>query len=129
MKFENFQVNLSLIHLSSLIRRLTTMSFQLFLSFAALFTFSYVPKPDHSQISFIHIFIGQPTFFFPSTIPSNICKCDKLLEPLSTCPAYFIFLFIMSFVKCNSDCNSVCTRSMSFLVDILSFQLIPSNIR
>ena len=112
----------SFIHLSTSIRRLTAMSFQFFLSSAALFTFLYVPKSVHSQISFIYIFIGQPTFIFPSTMLSSICRCDKPLEPLSTCRAYFIFLFIMSFVKCNSVCNSVCTRFMTFLVDILSFQ-------
>src|SRR2546425_175999 len=51
--------------------------------------------------------MGQPTFFFPSNLPSSICRCDKPLEPLSTCPAYSNFLFIISFVKCNSVCNSV----------------------
>src|SRR3989442_441082 len=68
-----------------------------------------------SHISFIHILIGQPTFFFPSTLPSSIYRCDKPLEPLSTCPAYSNFLFIISFVKCNSVCNSVYTRIMTFL--------------
>src|SRR3989441_4457866 len=54
---------------------------------------------------------------FSSTLPSSICKCDKPLDPLSTCPAYSISLFITSFVKCNSVCNSVCTRFMIFLLD------------
>src|SRR2546425_535696 len=102
------------------------MSFHLFLSSAALFTLSQVPKSDHPHISFIHILNGQPTFFFPSTLPSSICKCDKSLEPLNTCPAYSIFLFIMSLVKCNSVCNSICTRSMAFGVETWSLQLIPS---
>src|SRR5437899_10196579 len=64
--------------------------------------------------------MGQPTFFFPSNLPSSICRCDKPLEPLSTCPAYSNFLFIIYFVKCNSVCNSVCTRIMTFLLDTLS---------
>src|SRR5437899_12781270 len=101
------------------------MSFHLFLSSAALFTLPKVPKSDQSHISFIHILIGQPTFFFPSNLPCSICsvcRCDKPLEPLSTCPAYSNFLFIISFVKCNSVCNSVWT----FLLDTLSLQLISS---
>src|SRR2546425_4289308 len=102
------------------------MSFHLFLSSAALFTLSQVPKSDHSHISFIHILIGQPTFFFSSTLTSSICKCDKPVEPLNTCPAYSIFLFIMSLVKCNSVCNSICTRSMILGVETWSLQLIPN---
>src|SRR3989442_9559870 len=78
------------------------MSFHLFLSCPALFTLPYVPKSDQSHISFIHIHIGQPTFFFPFNLPSSICRCDKPLEPLSTCPAYSNFLFIISFVKCKT---------------------------
>src|SRR6266403_2572751 len=116
-------IYISFIHLSTPLRRLTTMSFHLFLSSAALFTLPYVPKSDQSHISFIHILIGQPTFFFPSTLPSSICRCDKPLEPLSTCPAYSNFLLIISFVKCNSVCNSVYTRIMTFLVDTLSLQV------
>src|SRR3989441_9357593 len=77
-------IYISFIHLSTPLRRLTTMSFHLFLSSAALFTLPYVPKSDQSHISFIHILIGQPTFFFPSNLPSSICRCDKPLEPLST---------------------------------------------
>src|SRR5206468_13008877 len=91
-----------IIHLSTPLRRLTTMSFHLFLSSAALFTLPYVPKSDQSHISFIHILIGQPTFFFPSNLPSSLCRCDKPLEPLRTCPAYSNFLVTISFVKCNS---------------------------
>src|SRR3989441_9176166 len=64
--------------------------------------------------------MGQPTFFFPSNLPSSICRCDKPLELLSTCPAYSNFLFIISFVKCNSVCNSVCTR-----IDLLIRHFIP----
>src|SRR3989442_6469441 len=48
-------------------------------------------------------------FIFPSTQSSSICKCDKSLDPLSTCPAYSIFLSIMSPVKCDPVCNSNCT--------------------
>src|SRR5437899_2521975 len=111
------------------------MSFHLFLASAALFTLSHVPKSDHSHIHFIHNFIGQHFLFpppkrlesLPSTRvegrPSSICKCDKPLEPPSTCPAYFNFLFIMSFVNCNSVCNSICTRFMTSGVDTLSLQL------
>src|SRR5437867_10130109 len=67
-------------------------------------------------------------FIFLSTLSSSICKCDKSLEPLNAYPAYSIFLFIMSFVKCNSVCNSIFARFMTFSVDTLSLQLIPSII-
>src|SRR6267154_1302499 len=33
------------------------------------FTFPYLPKPSPSQISFIHIFVEQPTTFPPSACP------------------------------------------------------------
>src|SRR5213080_1155865 len=89
---------------------------------ASLFTFPYVSQPDHSQTSFIHVLLGAPTFLFPSTLPSKICKCVTPLDPLSTCPAYFSFLFIISFKKCSCICNLFRTS----LLVTLSFQLIFS---
>src|SRR6059036_1808350 len=87
----------------------------------------YLKVTSHRYHSSIFL-LDNPLSFFPSTLPSSICRCDKPLEPLSTCPAYSNFLFIISFVKCNSVCNSVCTRIMTFLLDTLSLQLIPSII-
>ena len=116
-------IQLSFIHLSTPIRRLTTMSFHLFLSSAAKFSPHKYPNLS------IHIYPAYfywTTHFLSSTLPSSICKRDKPLETLSTCPAYSIFFFIMSFTKCNYVCNCVCTRFMTSLEDALL--VIPSII-
>src|SRR5688572_21224632 len=110
------------IHLSYSIRRLTTMSFHLSLSSAALFNSPYVFFPDHLSISCIHVSLGLPCFLIPSTCPSRICKCDTPADPLNTCPAYFISLFIISFKKCNSVCILLSTS----LLVILSLKFIFS---
>src|SRR3989441_11816875 len=104
------------------------MSFHLFLSSMQLFSHYHKYLKVTSHIYHSSIFLLDNPLFFPSNLPSSICRCDKPLEPLSTCPAYSNFLFIISFVKCNSVCNSVCTRIMTFLLDTLSLQLIPSII-
>ena len=60
-------------------------------------------------------------FLFLSILPSSICIYDKPLQPLSTCPAYFILLFIMSFMKCNSFC--ICLKAF-----VLVLLLYPYNL-
>src|SRR3954467_5726743 len=98
------------------------MSFQLSLFSASLFTFPHLSIPVQPHTSFIHVLLGAPTFLFPSNLPSKICKCVTPLEPLNTCPAYFRFLFIISFKKCSS----ICTLFRASLLVTLSFQLILS---
>src|SRR2546425_1206762 len=67
----------------------------------------YLKVTSHIYHSSIFL-LDNPLSFFSSTLSSRICRCDKPLEPLSTCPTYSNFLFTISFVKCNSVCNSVC---------------------
>src|SRR6267154_5312816 len=38
-------------------------------------------------------FADQLTYISPFTKPSSICKCDKALEPLSTCPISFNYFY------------------------------------
>src|SRR6266516_3139189 len=58
---------------------------------------SCVPNIVHSEISFIHVLFGSPTFLIPSIHHNSICKCDEPFEPLSTRPAYVNLLLITSF--------------------------------
>src|SRR5213080_2225735 len=99
------------------------MSFHHSLFSASRFTFPYVSRPVHSHTSFIYDLLGAPTFLFPSTLPSKICKCVTPLDPLNKCPAYLRFLFIISFKKCSCICNLFRTS----LLVTLSFQLIFSS--
>ena len=90
--------------------------------FRCPFNSPYVFFPDHLSISCIHVSLGFPCFHIPSTCPSRICKCDTPADPLNTCPAYFIFHFIISFKTCNSVCSLLSTSSFV----ILSLKLILS---
>src|SRR3989442_220759 len=79
-------IYITFIHLSTPLRRLTTMSFHLFLSSAALFTPPQASKSDQPHTPFIHILIGQPILPPPSTLPSSTYRRDKPLEPPAHIP-------------------------------------------
>src|SRR6267154_1772251 len=83
--------SLSLSFMNETLRRLTTVSFQLlFHPLQLCLSFHMYPNlPIHKYPSFI--FVEQLTYISPFNMPSSICKCDKPLESLSTCPVYFIF--------------------------------------
>jgi len=93
--------------------RLTTMDFYLFLSFSALFPFSYVAKPVRPVMSskldeILHLRLT----FLPHTFLSNMHRCVWPLDLLSTCPAYSSFLFLMSIEKCYLDCTLARTSKL-----------------
>src|SRR6267154_875651 len=82
------------------LRRLTTLIFNFFFVLCSSVYLSICTQTFPFTNILHSCFVEQLAYISPFTVPSSICKCDKPLEPLSTCPAYFsAALFTFSYVS------------------------------
>src|SRR6267154_1894683 len=63
-------------------------------------------------------FVDQLTYISPFTKPSSICKCDKPLEPLSTCPISSNYFYPLQLFYLF-----ICTQTFPFTNILYSYLL------
>src|SRR2546425_9912616 len=87
---------------------------------------SSLPYHKYLKVT-IHIYPSS-IFLLDSLLSFFLQSCPlvsvNVINHSNTCPAYSIFLLIMSIVKYNSVCNSSCTRSMTYGAETWYVQLM-----